>query len=167
MLIRTFNATSTERLQQHLLFFTTGRTNCTFFLWKLHLAWLSHHGHSTILLRSESPSGKCAKLHTVVASNNGDHLTRSLYYCLLAPHMSIWVLFFTHIPFVVVATSPVVLCWLCDSPRMGCAWRTTPYIYVERTSNNRVIMACELYCCLLPQCEALRICRSGFSIATL
>ena len=28
-------------------------------------------------------------------------------------------------------------------------------------------MACELYCCLLPQCEALRICRSGFSIATL
>jgi len=28
-------------------------------------------------------------------------------------------------------------------------------------------MACELYCCLLPQCEALRICRSGFLIATL
>ena len=27
-------------------------------------------------------------------------------------------------------------------------------------------MACELYCCLLPQCEALRICRSGFPIAT-
>ena len=53
-----------------------------------------------------------------------------------------------------VATSPVVLRWLCDSPRTGCAWRTTPYIYVARTSNNRVIMACELYCCLLPQCEA-------------
>jgi len=30
-----------------------------------------------------------------------------------------------------------------------------------------VIMACELYCCLLPQCEALRICRSGFPIATV
>jgi len=28
-------------------------------------------------------------------------------------------------------------------------------------------MACELYSCLLPQCEALRICRSGFPIATL
>jgi len=27
-------------------------------------------------------------------------------------------------------------------------------------------MACELYCSLLPQCEALRICRSGFPIAT-
>jgi len=37
------------------------------------------------------------------------------------------------------------------------------YIYVARTSNNRVIMTCELYCCLLPQCEALRIWRSGFS----
>ena len=66
-----------------------------------------------------------------------------------------------------VATSPVVLRWLCDSPRTGYAWRTTPYIYVGRTSNNRMIMACELYCCLLPQCEALRICRSGFPIATI
>jgi len=28
--------------------------------------------------------------------------------------------------------------WLCDSPRTGCAWRTTPYIYVARTRNNRV-----------------------------
>jgi len=28
-------------------------------------------------------------------------------------------------------------------------------------------MACELYCCLLPQCEAFRICRSGFPIATI
>jgi len=65
-----------------------------------------------------------------------------------------------------VATSPVVLRWLCDSPLTGCAWRTTPYIYAARTSSNRVIMACELYYCLLPQCEALRICRSGFPIAT-
>ena len=37
------------------------------------------------------------------------------------------------------------------------------YIYLARTSNNRVIMTCELYWCLLPQCEALRTCRSGFS----
>ena len=39
-----------------------------------------------------------------------------------------------------VATSPVVLCWLCDSPQTGCVWRTTPYIYVAWTSNNRVHM---------------------------
>ena len=31
----------------------------------------------------------------------------------------------------------------------------------------RMIMACDLYCCLLPQCEALRTCCSGFPIATL
>jgi len=37
------------------------------------------------------------------------------------------------------------------------------YIYVVRTSNNRLIMACELYCCLLPQCETLHICHLGFS----
>jgi len=37
-----------------------------------------------------------------------------------------------------VATSLVVLHWLCDSSRMGCARRTTPCIYVARTSNKRV-----------------------------
>jgi len=40
------------------------------------------------------------------------------------------------------------------------------HIYVARTSNNRVIAAHDLYCCLLPQCEALRTCLSGFLIAT-
>jgi len=47
-------------------------------------------------LRSEIPSGMCAKLRTVAASNNRDHPTRSLYYC----HLHIF-LFFAHIPFVV------------------------------------------------------------------
>jgi len=37
------------------------------------------------------------------------------------------------------------------------------YIYVARTSNKRVITACDLYYCLLPQCEALHTCRSDFS----
>jgi len=41
------------------------------------------------------------------------------------------------------------------------------HMYVVRTSNNRVIMACELYCCLPPQCEALCTSRSGFPIATV
>jgi len=40
------------------------------------------------------------------------------------------------------------------------------YMHVARTSNNRVISSGDLYCCLLPQCEALRTCRSGFPIAT-
>jgi len=51
----------------------------------------------TQLLRSESPSGKCTKLHTVAASNSRVHLTRSLYFCLFV----LRVLFFAHILFVV------------------------------------------------------------------
>ena len=35
-----------------------------------------------------------------------------------------------------------------------------------QTSNNRVISSGDLYCCLLPQCEALRTCRSSFPITT-
>ena len=41
------------------------------------------------------------------------------------------------------------------------------YMYVARTSNNRVISTGDLYCCLLPRGEALRTCRSGFPIATV
>jgi len=74
----TFNATPTERLQQHPLLFATNRTDRTFFCevftWHDH----SYPGHSTILLRLEILSGVCAKLHTVAASNNIDHPTRSL-----------------------------------------------------------------------------------------
>jgi len=45
-----------------------------------------------LLLRSEIPSGMCAKLRTVVPSNNRDHPTRSLYHCLFAAHTYIFVL---------------------------------------------------------------------------
>jgi len=41
---------------------------------------------SFILLRSEIQSDMCAKLRTVAACNNRDYPTRSLYYCLIAPH---------------------------------------------------------------------------------
>jgi len=39
-------------------------------------------------------------------------------------------------------------------------------IYLARTSNNRVITARDLYCCLLPQYKASHTCRSGLPIAT-
>jgi len=39
------------------------------------------------VLQLENLSGKCAKLHTVAASNNRDHMSWSLYYCLFAPHI--------------------------------------------------------------------------------
>jgi len=45
----------------------------------------TREGTQQVLLRSESPSGMCAKLRTVAASNNRDRLTRSLYCWLFAP----------------------------------------------------------------------------------
>ena len=39
------------------------------------------------VLRSESPSGMCAKLSTVAASNNRDHSPQSLFCFLFAPHI--------------------------------------------------------------------------------
>jgi len=86
------------------------------------------------LLRSESPSCKCTKLHTVAASSNRDHPTRSLLSSPLARTINylpgsqalvevahkyhsigitllllvratyIWMLFFAHIPLVVNRT---------------------------------------------------------------
>jgi len=35
------------------------------------------------------------------------------------------------------------------------------------TVTTRVISSVDLYCCLLPRCEALRTCRLGFPIATI
>jgi len=58
----TFNTTPTERLLQHPPLFTTNSTDRTSFLWRFHTTQPSHPGHSTILLQSESLSGKCAKL---------------------------------------------------------------------------------------------------------
>jgi len=88
----TINATPPERLQQHPLLFTTNHTDRTFFVWRLKSARPPHPGYSTIFLRTESPSGMCAKLHTVAASNNRSHSPRSLYFCLFAPHICIVVL---------------------------------------------------------------------------
>jgi len=65
----------------------------------------------------------------------------------------------------IVANSPLALRWMRDSLRTGSARRKT-HTHVAWTSNNRVISSCYLYCCLLPQCEALRTCRSGFPVAT-
>jgi len=40
-----------------------------------------------VVLRSQSQSGMCAKLRTVAASNDRDHPTRSLFYCLFVPRI--------------------------------------------------------------------------------
>ena len=40
-------------------------------------------------------------------------------------------------------------------------------IYVARASSSKRDCEHDLYCCLLPRCEALRTCHSGFRIATM
>ena len=47
-----------------------------------------------------------------------------------------------------------------------CAKNTNIYVWCEQ-AIIREIVTHDLYCCLLPRCKALRICRSGFPIATL
>jgi len=112
---------TTRELQQHPLLFTTNRTDSTFFVWRLNLARPPNPGDSTILLRSQIPSGIFAKLRTVAASNNRDHARNLSYYCVLAAY--IMVLFFTHIAFVVnhtiIATPPERLQQALDQVRQA------------------------------------------------
>jgi len=42
--------------------------------------------------------------------------------------------------------------------------KNNTHIYESQTSRNRMSTAWDLYCCLLPQCEALHACRLGFPI---
>ena len=39
--------------------------------------------------------------------------------------------------------------------------KSNTQIYVVQTNNDRVILSGDLYCCLLPYCEALRTCHSS------
>jgi len=110
-----------------------------------------------LLLRSEIPSGICAKLRTVAASNNRGHMPWSLYYCLFAPHICM-ALFFTHIPFVVNhtinATPPERLqhcyhfsCSVCDPTfpcfyslefRICCFTREKLFLYRFSLTSDRL-----------------------------
>ena len=49
----------------------------------------------------------------------------------------------------------------------GMCVKNNTIIYVARASNSKKDCEHDLYYCLLPRCEALRTCRSGFPIATL
>ena len=49
----------------------------------------------------------------------------------------------------------------------GICVKNNTIIYVARASNSKIDCEHDLYCCLLPRCEALRTYRSGFPIATL
>ena len=49
----------------------------------------------------------------------------------------------------------------------GMCVKNNTIIYVARASNSTRDCEHDLYCCLLPRCEALRTCRSRFPIATV
>jgi len=79
----TFNATSppfcNEAHRSHVLFVKASHST-TFASW------------SPLCCDRKSPSGMCAKLRTVAASNNRVHMPWLLYYCLFAPDIYIVVL---------------------------------------------------------------------------
>ena len=96
-----------------------------------------------IVLRSEIPSGICAKLRTVAARNNRVHMPWSLYYCFFAPHI-----------------------WYCSS-RTSRSWRNTTGEVVtislyDNFENNvyPLLIVCQQPDCQLPDryegttCEA-------------
>ena len=83
----TFNATPPESLQQHPLLCRTNHIDRRFFVWRLTLARPPHTGHSTILLRSEIPSGICASF-APWQQVTIEIMRRNLsYYCLHALHI--------------------------------------------------------------------------------
>jgi len=49
----------------------------------------------------------------------------------------------------------------------GLCVKNSTIIYVARASNSKRDCEHDLYCCLLPQCEALHTCRLRFPIATV
>jgi len=83
----TINATPPDRLQQHPLFFTTNRTDCTFFVWRLNLARPPHPGHSIILLWSEIWAA-CAQSFVPWQQATIEIMRHNLScYCLLVLHI--------------------------------------------------------------------------------
>jgi len=122
----TINVTPPERLQQHPLLFTTNHTDRTFSVWRLNYGRPSHPGHSTILLRSEIPSGMSAKLRTVAASNNRVHMPWSL-----SAYAGRYVLSFTswyrqsfHATITLIACSRHIYVWCCSSRTSRSWWIT-------------------------------------------
>jgi len=83
------------KLQQ---LYNNNNNNNNFFFFFRHMV----HIIGTVAIRKTEQQVR-AKLHTVVASNNKDHTSFSVYICLFVPHVYVC-LFFTHIPFMVNCT---------------------------------------------------------------
>ena len=96
------------------------------------LRWTNASGMIIVLLRSEIPSGICAKLRTVAASNNRVHMPWSLCYCLFAPHICM-------VYFISYCWKQVLLRWdvccLYKCQHSSCAFFLFPIYFVERFSR--------------------------------
>ena len=83
-----------------------------------------------VLLWLESLSGMCAKLHTVAARNNKDHMSWSLFYCLFMSH--IYGCYSSHIS---------RLWWIARStPRQPRGWNSSSS-FLQQTAS----IACSFY----------------------
>jgi len=69
------------------------------------------------MLQSEIPSGMCAKLRTVAASNKWDHARNLSYYCLLTLHI-----------------------WWCYSSRTSRSWWITQSTQHHQKGCNTYIL---------------------------
>jgi len=88
----TINATPTERLENIPSFLQRTTPIARYFC----EGFTQHDLHILVsapfFCDLKNPSGMCAKLRTVAASNNRVHTPRSLYYCLFVPQIYIVVL---------------------------------------------------------------------------
>ena len=103
------------------------------------------------MLWSEIPSGICARLRTVAASNNRVIMACELCCCLFVPHICM-VLFFTHIPFVVNhtinATPPERLQQSTTLHEVGCFMQSKSTLSTEKSYAgwHNIKQGCQATC---------------------
>ena len=85
--------------------------------------------------------------------------------------------FYLSLSLLVISRSLVQLCCKCCNHSVSVVLnvgfatnrmyvKNNTHIYLSQTSRNRMSTTWDLYCCLLPQCEALHPCHLGFPITT-
>ena len=126
----TFNATPTEKLQQHPLVFLMNRTYCMFFLWRLYpgttfTSWSKHH----FVVIGKAEKQVCKASHCRTKQQWRSHVVLILFLLI----RTTWVLFFTHISFVVNRTFTTTLTERLQHLQQGWA-RFMKWLRVEETS---------------------------------
>ena len=131
---RTINTTPPERLQQHPLLFTTNHSDRTFFVWRLNSARPPHPGHNTILLRSDIPSGICAKLRK--QWNSHAMITLRVRCCYVQSLTSLVSPEITRHDHSIIACSRHIYEWCCSSRTSRSWWITHSTQHHRRGCNT-------------------------------